>query len=94
MSQAGSKRHNTEQRLKVFMYCIGEELYSLRISQKKSIKAVAKDTKMSSRIISQIERGIYENFYVSRLLRLCKYYKVDMVEMLGRAEAMDQNNTI
>ncbi|WP_415751046.1 helix-turn-helix domain-containing protein [Chitinophaga sp. LS1] len=94
MRQPSSKRHNTEQRLKVFIYCLGVELYSLRKSQKKSIKVVAKDTKMSSSIISQIERGLYKNFYVSRLLRLCKYYKVDMVEMLGRAEDKDRNNTI
>lgn len=94
MSQACSSRYNTERRLNFFMHCLGEELYSLRKCQKKSIKAVAKDTEMSPRIVSKIEKGLYENFYVIRLLRLCKYYNVDMVEILGRAEDKDRNNTI
>lgn len=94
MSQANSNRHNNEKRLNFFMHCLGKELYSLRKCQKKSIKAVAKDTEMSPRIISKIEKGLYENFYVTRLLRLCKYYNVDMVEMLSRAEHKDRNNTI
>ncbi|WP_368678277.1 helix-turn-helix domain-containing protein [[Flexibacter] sp. ATCC 35208] len=76
------------------MRCLGQELFSLRKSQKKSMKSVAKDTKMSPSILCKVEKGLYENFYVTRLLRLCKYYKVDMVEMLVRAEDKDRNNSI
>jgi transcriptional regulator with XRE-family HTH domain len=94
MSQPESSKRTTEQRLNYFAQCLGEEFYSLRKGQKKSIKVVAKDLKMSPRIISKIEKGIYENFYVSRLLRLCKYYDVNMRDVLGRAEYKDRNNTI
>jgi transcriptional regulator with XRE-family HTH domain len=94
MSHPENSKRTTEQRLNHFAKCLGEELFLLRRGQNKSIKVVAKDTKMSSRIISKIEKGLYENFYVSRLLRLCKYYNADIRDLINGAEDKDRNNTI
>lgn len=94
MSHPENSKRTTEQRLNYFAQCLGEELFLLRKVQNKSIKIVAKDTKMSPRIISKIEKGLYENFYVSRLLRICKYYNADMRDLISRAEDKDRKNTI
>ncbi|WP_414017899.1 helix-turn-helix domain-containing protein [Chitinophaga sancti] len=94
MSHPENSNRITEQRLNYFAQCLGEELYLLRRGQNKSIKVVAKDTKMSPSIVSKIEKGLYENFYLSRLLRICKYYNADMRDLISRAEYKDRNNTI
>jgi transcriptional regulator with XRE-family HTH domain len=94
MSQSKINKNNTEQRVNYFIKCIGEEMFALRNSHKKSIKAVAKDTKMSPDILSKIEKGTYDNLCMTRLLRLCKYYSADIRDIINRAEFKDRNNTI
>jgi transcriptional regulator with XRE-family HTH domain len=93
MSKPKNNNH-TQQKADYFVTCIGEEMFSLRKSQKKSIKTVAKDTKMSPGILSKAEKGTYYNFCMTRLLCLCKYYNVDIRDVLDRAEFKDRNNTI
>ena len=86
--------NNTQQKADYFVTCIGEEMFSLRKSHKKSLKTVAKDTKMSPGILSKVENGTYYNFCMTRLLRLCEYYNVDIRDVIDRAEFKDRNNAI
>jgi transcriptional regulator with XRE-family HTH domain len=94
MSQPKINKKNTEKKVYYFLQCIGEEMFSLRKSHKKSIKTVAKDTKMSPGILSRVEKGTYDNLCMTRLILLCKYYSVDIRDIIDRAEYKDRNNTI
>jgi transcriptional regulator with XRE-family HTH domain len=94
MSQPKTNKNNIEQKVNYFIKCIGEEMFALRKSHKKSIKTVAKDTKMSPGILSKVENGTYDNLCMTRLLRLCKYYSADIRDIIDRAEFKDRNNTI
>jgi transcriptional regulator with XRE-family HTH domain len=94
MNQPKTNKNNTEHRVSYFIKCIGEEMFSLRKKHKKSIKTVAKDTKMSPGILSKVENGTYDNLCMTRLLRLCKYYNTDIRDVIDRAEFKDRNNTI
>jgi len=94
MSQPNTNKSYTEQRVNFFLKCIGEEMFSLRKSYKKSIKTVAKETKMSPGILSKVEKGTYDNLCMTRLILLCKYYSVDIRDIIDRAEYKDRNNTI
>ena len=94
MSLAETKENNPEKRIGPFLRYVGEELYTLRKSHKKSIKTVAKDTKMSPGIISKVEKGVYENLGVTRFIQLCKYYKVRVHDVIDRIEQRERTDII
>ncbi|WP_369823757.1 helix-turn-helix domain-containing protein [Chitinophaga sp. CF118] len=58
-------------------------MFELRKSRNKSIKMVAKATRMSTGIISKVEKGQYDNLCLSRLLRLCRYYEVNIIDIVS-----------
>ncbi|WP_343673483.1 helix-turn-helix transcriptional regulator [Chitinophaga sp.] len=93
MNRPSKSKDSTTQPTSCFSQCLGEELYLLRKDQKKSIKVVAKDTKMSPRTITKVEKGLLKNFYPSILYKLCKYYNANIRDVLGRAEIKDMANT-
>lgn len=94
MNLPKKNKNTAKQSVDYFHQCLGEELHSLRKNQKKSIKVVAKDTKMSPRTIIKVEKGLLKNFYPSRLYNLCQYYNADIRDVVTRAECKDRNNTI
>jgi transcriptional regulator with XRE-family HTH domain len=94
MSQAETNKNNPQKKIGPFLQYVGEELFTLRKSHKKSIKTVAKDTKMSPGIISKVEKGLYENLGVTRFLQLCKYYKVHVHDVIDRIEQRERTDTI
>jgi transcriptional regulator with XRE-family HTH domain len=93
MSQSDTNMNNPEKKSHFLQY-IGEEMYSLRKSQQKSLKTVAKATKMSSGIVSRVEKGLYENLGVERFLQLCKYYNEHVRDVLDRVEQRQRNDAI
>ena len=82
MSQPDIKKAELNERAQKYLICLGKKLCDLRKSNGKSIRAVAKATKMSRSIISKLEKGQYENFCLNRFSDLCKYYNVQMVDIL------------
>jgi|GEM_PF-1965760 transcriptional regulator with XRE-family HTH domain len=86
MSQSEFNKSNLKQKLDNFLQCIGKEMSELRKSHNKSLKTVAKATKMSPGIISKVEKGQYDNLCLTRLLTLCKYYNVHIADVITRGE--------
>jgi transcriptional regulator with XRE-family HTH domain len=82
MSRRNIKNTELNERAQKYLICIGKKLCDLRKSNGKSIRAVAKATKMSRSIISKLEKGQYENFGLNRFSDLCKYYNVQMVDIV------------
>lgn len=82
MSQPEINKNDHKQKMDNYLQCVGNKLLALRKSHKKSIRTVAKATKMSPGIISKVEKGQYEALRLSRLLRLCKYYKVNIIDIV------------
>lgn len=70
-------RTETKKTLKI----IGNNLYVLRMNVGKSLKGVAKDVEIPSRIISEIEKGKYD-LWLTQLFRLSEYYKVKPSDLL------------
>lgn len=60
---------------------IGDNLYTLRMEVGKTLKEVAKDVEIPSRIISQIEKGKYD-LWLTQLFRMSEYYKVKLSDLL------------
>jgi transcriptional regulator with XRE-family HTH domain len=83
MSQSEFSKNNFKQKMDNYLQCVGNKLLALRQSQKKSLKEVAKTTKMSPGIISKVEKGQFETLCLSRLLRLCRYYKVNIIDIVS-----------
>jgi transcriptional regulator with XRE-family HTH domain len=82
MSQPEINKHDRKQKMDNYLQCIGNKMLALRKSQKTSIRTVAKATKMSPGIISKVEKGEYKTLCLSRLLRLSKYYKVNIIDIV------------
>jgi transcriptional regulator with XRE-family HTH domain len=82
MGQPEINENDRKQKMDNYLQCVGSKLLALRKSQKKSIRTVAKATEMSPGIISKVEKGQYKCLRLSRLLRLSKYYKVNIIDIL------------
>jgi transcriptional regulator with XRE-family HTH domain len=82
MNQPEINKNNLARKLDGYLQCVGSKMLALRKTHKKSIKVVAKATKMSPGIISKVEKGQHETLCLSRLLRLCKYYKVNVIDIV------------
>jgi len=69
-------------------------LWKLRLTRKLSPETVARDTKISLRLLQKVESGRH-NFSLDILFRLCEYYKVDPDKIFcGAAEALVEATAI
>lgn len=71
-----------EKKLTVFLHTIGDNLYALRVARKETLKAIAKAVKMAPARLSKIEKGLCPNYRFGILIRLCKHYKVSVLDVV------------
>ncbi len=67
---------------------VGQNLYSLRVSQNKTITDVARAIKISPANLSKIEKGRF-NFKLKVLLKLSEYYNVTPGAIVKNATVKD-----
>lgn len=77
------KKYNPEfeQRVAIQLQTIGQRFYDLRKARNRSLKTVAKATKMAPATLSKMEKGLYD-FKLLHLFRLCKYYRVKVMDIV------------
>jgi len=82
MSQSKINEKELEKKIDAYLHCVGVKLFDLRKARGESLKTVAKATHMCPGIISSSEKGLYRDLCVSRVAILCKYYNVQLVDVL------------
>ncbi|HEX7906328.1 MAG TPA: helix-turn-helix transcriptional regulator [Chitinophagaceae bacterium] len=73
-----------------FLSTIGNNLYTLRIARKQSLKTVAKAVKMSSARLSKMEKGASPYCRIITLYRLSKYYNVKLKDIASGKKGKTQ----
>jgi len=74
-----------QKKLKAILLTIGNNLYTLRNDRKESLQTVAKAVGISRQFLSRIEKGLAPRFRLTVLGELCRYYNVQMTEVVTKA---------
>ncbi len=86
MSRKKLNSKASQKRLADFLNTIGDNLYALRITREETLKAVAKAVKMPAVRLSRIEKGLCPNCRMLTLISLCKYYKVNLLDVVSKGK--------
>lgn len=70
-----------EKKLNDFLHTIGDNLYTLRMNHKATLKTVARAIKISTGRLSKIEKGLCPHCKFGTLVVLCRYYKIKLSDV-------------
>jgi transcriptional regulator with XRE-family HTH domain len=80
-----NKKNNEvfEKKLAIFLKTIGNNLYALRTARNENLQTVAKVVKISPARLDKIEKGLCPHCRLLSLVRLCKYYKINLLDVVS-----------